>query len=95
MHLPQSNPRSAGRFCLWALPASILTLYVSRDLYAFRRPQWPSSKVSTSDLEGFQVRNPSSLKIRRVLGCYTLNHTQGDKRPPAGVVWRFGDRSAS
>ncbi|GBL83416.1 hypothetical protein AVEN_110715-1 [Araneus ventricosus] len=52
-------------FSLWTV--------LTRNRRAFRaeplsRPRWPNGKVSASESEGLQVRNPIPLKIRSVLG---------------------------
>ncbi|GBN90425.1 hypothetical protein AVEN_61885-1 [Araneus ventricosus] len=43
---------------------------------------------------GFQFRKPIPLKIRRVLGLLHVKSYIGAKRPPAGVVRKFGEESA-
>ncbi|GBN41229.1 hypothetical protein AVEN_53994-1 [Araneus ventricosus] len=41
--------------------------------------------------EGFQVRSPIQLKIRRALGLMHFKSYIGVKRPPTSVVRRFGE----
>nr|GBM30371.1 hypothetical protein AVEN_269452-1 [Araneus ventricosus] len=53
-------------------------------LWNVRRPRWPSGKVPALEPEGSK---PDSTED---LSC-TLNQTQGVKRPPAGVVRKFGE----
>ncbi|GBL91110.1 hypothetical protein AVEN_184475-1 [Araneus ventricosus] len=55
------------------------------------RPLWPSGKASALRQKGFQVRNPIPLKIRRVLGELHLKSYVMAKRPPAGVMRKFGE----
>ncbi|GBL91630.1 hypothetical protein AVEN_23676-1 [Araneus ventricosus] len=52
-------------------------------------------KVFALWVEGFQVRNPIPLKIRRALGLLNAKSYIGSKRPPAGVVRKFGERGVS
>ncbi|GBM12961.1 hypothetical protein AVEN_164012-1 [Araneus ventricosus] len=49
--------------------------------------------VRSRRAEGFQVRNPIPLKIRRVLGLlYAKSYVKGGaKCPPLGVMRKFGE----
>ncbi|GBM53120.1 hypothetical protein AVEN_130773-1 [Araneus ventricosus] len=51
----------------------------------------PSGKVSALGPEGFHVRNPVPLKIRRVWGLLHVKSYVVVKRPPVGVAWKFGE----
>ncbi|GBM83336.1 hypothetical protein AVEN_101099-1 [Araneus ventricosus] len=55
------------------------------------RPRRPSGKVSALGPEGSMVRNPIPLKIRRVWGLLHAKSYAVAKRPPVGVVRKFGD----
>ncbi|GBN61167.1 hypothetical protein AVEN_11214-1 [Araneus ventricosus] len=57
--------------------------------------RWPSGKVSAFVPEGFQARNPTLMKIRRLWG---LLHTKSyivTKRSSAGVAWKLGEGVSS
>ncbi|GBN42049.1 hypothetical protein AVEN_112849-2-1, partial [Araneus ventricosus] len=44
---------------------------------------------------GFQARNPIPLKISHVWDLLHVKSYVVAKRPPVGVVWKFGEGSAS
>ncbi|GBL78800.1 hypothetical protein AVEN_65334-1 [Araneus ventricosus] len=49
----------------------------------------PNGKLSTSELKGFQIRNPIPFKIRRVLGLLHVKSYVGVKGSPAGLLRKF------
>ncbi|GBN38559.1 hypothetical protein AVEN_9045-1 [Araneus ventricosus] len=51
-------------------------------------PRWLNGKVLASKPESSR---PSPLKIRRVLGLLHVKSYVGVKRPPSGVVGKFGE----
>ncbi|GBM11345.1 hypothetical protein AVEN_13575-1 [Araneus ventricosus] len=56
--------------------------------------RWPSGKIWALGVEGFQVRNPIPLKIRRVCDLFNFKSYIRLKRPPVGVVRKFGEEGS-
>ncbi|GBO07484.1 hypothetical protein AVEN_83930-1 [Araneus ventricosus] len=57
--------------------------------HKFLGTQWPSNKVSVSDWRTPGSKPDSIEDSPYMWACCTLNHTQGAKHPPIGVVRKF------
>ncbi|GBN61375.1 hypothetical protein AVEN_37294-1 [Araneus ventricosus] len=60
--------------------------------HIYTRLRWPSGKVSVLGSEGFQVRNPIPLKLRRLLGLLHAKSYVGGQtssRWCGAEVWRW------
>ncbi|GBM66513.1 hypothetical protein AVEN_252276-1 [Araneus ventricosus] len=55
------------------------------------RPWWPSGKLSASEPEGSRFETQFHCRSVMYWACGTLNHRSRVKRPPVGVVRKFGE----